>query len=76
MTVRKTERTAGRNKNRKHGDLPRAVAEASGRALSTVYAVLRGKVTSGPVQEAIDRFHLDAGNLPVAKPGRKGAKAQ
>ncbi len=43
-----------RRMNRRYGDLVKLAAQISGRAHSTIYGVLNGRITSDPVERAID----------------------
>ena len=46
-----------RKKNQKYGDLVKTVAQETGRSIFTVYAVLKGRMQSRPVEEAIDAYY-------------------
>ena len=56
MTIRQesTARTRGKRVNHRYGDLVKITAEISGRSKAMIYAVLTGRATSEPVQQAIE----------------------
>jgi hypothetical protein len=55
-------------KNQKYGDLVKKVATDTGRSIFTVYAVLRGRMRSRPVEDAIDSYYK-ALEQPMAAAG-------
>ena len=56
MTIRqeRTARKRGKRVNHRYGDLVKIAADISGRSTAMIYAVLTGRATSEPVQQAIE----------------------